>query len=178
MFLSACQSTLIKSDGAYFQANTISTIEITQELSVPAYSARAFFQSGELLSHTGINLYDISCEVMINTVSESRQLIAPGVFNITSISQDESPIVMRKPVQVAALDFSYEQYALGGGDGSPVDIHRYYRFKLAAQNPETQISEVRSISCRGVQDNPYDAELPTFNEMQAAFGRFVKFNIQ
>ena len=180
VLLTACQgrNTLIKSEDSYFLISPSATIEITQELSVPPNSARAFFQNGELLSHTGINLYNVSCEILINTVSESRQSIAPGVFNITAISQDESPIVMRKTLQVAALDFNYNQYALGGGSGdSPVDIHRYYKFKLSAQDPSKQITQVRSLTCRGVQDEPYNAELPTFNEMQAAAGQYVKFDL-
>jgi len=115
--------------------------------------------------------------------SESRQIIAPGVFNVTSISQDESPIVMRRTIQVAALSFNYQQYALGGGGGgsggdSPVDIHRYYRFKLSAQDTSKQKIQVRSLTCRGVLDEPYDAVLPTFNEMQAAVGQYVKFDLK
>lgn len=180
ILLTACQgqNTLIKSDNSYFEISPDATIEITQELSVPPNSARSFFQNGELLSHTGINLYNVSCEILINTVSESRQAIAPGVFNITAISQDESPIVMSKTLQVAALDFNYQQYALGGGGGdSPVDIHRYYKFKLSAQDPSKQITQVRSLTCRGVQNEPYNAELPTFNEMQAALGQYVRLDL-
>ncbi len=179
--LTACQgyNTLIKLNNSYFEISPHATIEITQELSVPANSARAFFQNGELLSHTGINLYNISCEILINTVSESRQTIAPGVFTITSISQSESPVVMTKSIQVAALNFNYRQYALGGGGGdSPVDIHRYFKFKLSAHEPSKQITQVRSLTCRGVQDEPYNAILPTFNEMQAAVGQYVKFNFK
>ena len=180
ILLTACQgqNTLIKSDdNSYFQISSAATIEITQKLSVPPNSARAFFQNGELLSHTGINLYNVSCEILINTVSESRQEIAPGMFSITAISQDESPIVMRKTLQIAALDFNYQQYALGGGGDSPVDIHRYYKFKLSAQEPSQQITVVRSLTCRGVQDEPYNAELPTFNEIQSAVGLYVKFHL-
>jgi len=185
IILTACQgqNTLIKYDNSYFKASPSATIEVTQELSVPANSARAYFQSGELLSHTGINHYNVSCEILVNTVSESRQIIAPGVFNVTSISQDESPIVMRRTIQVAALSFNYQQYALGGGGGgsggdSPVDIHRYYRFKLSAQDTSKQKIQVRSLTCRGVLDEPYDAVLPTFNEMQAAVGQYVKFDLK
>jgi len=178
--LTACQNTLIQSDGAYYQISSDASIEITRELSVPANSARAYLQNGELLRHTGINLYNTSCEVLINTVSESRQTISPGIFTILSIEQNESPIVMSQTIQVAALDFSYQQYARGGGSGSgsPVDIKRYYRFKLAAQDQEKQLTQVRSITCRGSQDEPYKARLPTFNEMQAAVGSYVKFNFK
>lgn len=178
--LTACQgyNTLIKSDNSYFEISPHASINITQELSVPANSARAFFQNGELLSHTGINLYNISCEILLNTVSESRQIITPGVFTITAVSQNESPIVMTKSIQVAALNFNYQQYAFGGGGGgdSPVDIHRYYKFKLSANEPSKQITQVRSLTCRGMQDEPYNAVLPTFNEMRAALGHYVKLN--
>ena len=178
ILLSACKSTQIKSDGVYYQTSPDASIEITQEVSVPPNSARAYFQNGELLSHTGINLYNVNCEILINTVSESRQKIAPGVFNITSITQNESPIVMSKTMQVAALDFSYQQYASSGGSSSsPVDIKRYYRFKLEAQDPSKQITQVRSLTCRGAQDEPYNAMLPTFNEMLTSVGPYIKFNL-
>lgn len=86
---------------------------------------------------------------------------------------------MRKAIQFAALNFNYQQYAFGGvGGGSPVDIQRYYHFKLSAQDPSKQITQVRSLTCRGVQDTPYKAILPTFNEMQAALGQFVKFDLR
>jgi len=146
---------------------------------VPANSARAFFQSGELLIHSGINYYQVSCEILINTVSETQQIIAPGLFNITAVTQNESPFVMGKTVQLAALDFNDQQYARGGsGSSSPVDIHRYYRFKLTARDSSGQSTLVRSLSCRGALDTPYQASLPTLSEMQATVGSFIKFNLR
>lgn len=168
--LSACQNTMIMSDNSYLPTSSQATIEITQQLTVPPNSSRAFFQHGELLAHTGIDLYSVDCEVEINTVSESRQTIEPGLFNVISIVHDESPIVMRKPIMVASLNFAW-----GGDSGSPVDIKRFYRFRLSAQDPEAE-TQVRSLICRGVQAEPYLAELPTYNEMQTAVGEYVILN--
>lgn len=170
--LTACQTTMIKSDDSYLTTSSQATIEITQQLTVPPNSARAYFQHGELLRHTGIDFYAVDCEIEINTVSESRQAIEPGLFNVISIVQDESPIVMTMPVMVASLNF-----ARGGGDGGgPVEIKKFYRFRLSAQDPEAE-TQVRSMTCRGAQDDPYKAELPTYSEMQAAVGQYVILNL-
>ncbi|MCU7833852.1 MAG: hypothetical protein KZQ83_01270 [gamma proteobacterium symbiont of Taylorina sp.] len=177
ILLTACQSTSIKTEDSYFQAIPDATIEITRQLSVPANSARAFFQNGELLSHTAINLYNINCEVRINTVSESKQIIEPGVFDVVSIIQDESPIVMRKTMMLASLDLSSWHYAFGGGRGSPVNIKRFYRFKLSPQDASEQTTQVRSLTCRGAEDEPFLAELPTLNEMKEAAGSYIIFNL-
>ena len=124
ILLTACQPTLIYSDGNYIEADGQATIEILQPLMVHPESARAFLQYGELQPKGRLNLYEVNCEVEINTVSEQPQTIQPGVFRVISIIQDESPIVLLKAVKLAALNVSW------GDDDSPVDIMRFYRFYL------------------------------------------------
>ena len=103
-------------------------------------------------------------------MSESRQTIEPGLFNVISIVQDESPIVMTMPIMVASLNIAR------GDGGGPVEIKKFYRFRLSAQDPEAE-TQVRSMTCRGAQDDPYKAELPTYSEMQAAVGQYVILNL-
>lgn len=172
IFLTACQSgaSLIRSDGHYFEAKSQATIEILQPLRVSPDSARAFLQYGELQSQGRISLYEINCEVEINTVSEQEQIIEPGVFRVMSVIQDQSPIVLLKSLQMASLKVSW------GDDDSPVDIMRYYRFYLKPVDKDSS-SQVRAVTCRGVQDTPFEAELPTIQEMQAASGPYLKFNL-
>lgn len=170
--LSACQSTLIQNGDSYFEISSQASIEITQTIEVAPNSARAFFQNGEQIFYGNLNLYDVNCEIEINTVSEKRQTVEAGVFTITSVAQEESPIVkrefMKKPVMVASLDYAWSS-------DSPVDIKRYYHFKLLAQDPESK-SEVRALICRGAQDTPYAAKLPTYEQMIDAGGQYIKFN--
>lgn len=168
-FLSACQSTLIRSNDSYFESSQQATIEITQALEVPANSARVFLQNGAIIPVAKLDLYSVNCEVEINTVSEARQLIKAEKFNIIAIAQEESPIVMRKPVMVASLAYAWSSE-------SPVDIKRFYRFRLSAQNPDSD-SQVRALLCRGAQSEPYQAELPTLEQMRAASGTYIKFNL-
>ena len=175
--LSACQSALIKEDGKYVEISRQASIEITESLEVAPNSARAFLQNGEIISNGRLNLYDVNCEVEINTVSEQRQTINAGVFDVISISQDKSPIVNKKElpkaIMVASLGSTWQNIAWYYN--SPVDIKRFYRFKLSAQDSSSK-SEVRSITCRGAQDTPFNAELPTYEEMRIASGHFLKFN--
>ena len=60
-----------------------------------------------------------------------------------------------------------------GYQSAPVDIKRFYTFRLES---ETQ-PLVRAVICRGVQDTPFMAELPTYEEMQAAVGEYIEFNL-
>jgi len=59
---------------------------------------------------------------------------------------------------------------------SPVDIKRYYHFKLSAQDPQSK-SQVRALICRGAQDEPYNARLPTLEQMKLAGGQYIIFNL-
>ncbi|MCW8928928.1 MAG: hypothetical protein OQL19_01670 [Gammaproteobacteria bacterium] len=171
--LSACQSTLIQSENNYFEISNQASIEITQVLEVAPNSARVFFQNGEVISHGQLNLYDINCEIEINTVSDSRQIIEPGVFDIISVAQNQSPIVKqelkKQQILVASLNYVWNS------SNSPVDIKRYYHFKLSAQDPRSN-SEVRAMTCRGAQDTPFNAKLPTYEEMRKAGGQYIKLN--
>ena len=165
--ISACKPTLIHSEQGYFTVNEQSSIEILQPLQVSPNSARAFLQNGELKPQGNINLYQVHCEVEINTVSEQSQMINPGRYDVISIQQDESPIVMATPIKVASLSLSW-------ADTSPVDIKRYYYFRLSPHD-DTSSPQVRGVTCRGVQSEPYNAKLPTLEEMKQAVGGNLQF---
>ena len=87
------QSFFIKKNDQYIEVVPQATIEILKVLTVEPNSARAFLQNGVAIHQAKLNLYDIDCEVEINTVSELRQTIQPGIFNVFAISEEESPIV-------------------------------------------------------------------------------------
>ncbi len=198
LFLSACQSALIRDDNSYIEISSQTTIEITQTIEVSPNSARAFFQNGELIKPGQLNLYDVNCEIEINTVSETYQQIEASVFNVISVAQEESPIVenlfLRKNIKVASLNYAW-------ASDSPVDIKRYYHFKLSEKALDDNRSDsnnaafkesgsiktdsktsnsstvVRAIICRGAQDTPYNAKLPSYEEMKVAAGKYLKFNL-
>jgi hypothetical protein len=182
ILLSACQSALIKSDNVYTEVSAQATIEITRMIEVAPNSARAFFQNGELIRYGQLNLYDVNCEIEINTVAEEIQQISPGIYNVIAIRQEESPIVNRtkqKSVMVASL--SYSPVAFSSSSDSPVDIKLYYHFRLARQKQADDASsaktQVRAVICRGAQSEPYDARLPTYEEMKIASGPYILFNL-
>ncbi len=184
LFLSACQSAQIRDDNSYIEIANQAMIEITQTIKVSPNSARAFFQNGELIKPGQLNLYDVNCEIEINTVSENYQQIDAGVFNVISIAQEESPIVenpfQRKNIMVASLNYAW-------ASDSPVDIKRYYHFKLSkkalddnrsgSNNTDSSTTVVRAIICRGAQDTPYNAKLPSYEEMKIAAGKYLIFNL-
>ncbi len=174
LLLVACdygKSLFIKENVQSIDVVQRSSIEIRQAIEVEANSARAFLQNGLVISKSKLNLYEADCEVEINTVSESRQIIEPGVFNVVAISEQESPIVLfTRPLHIASLDYAWLY------DNTPVDTKRYYLFRLEAQDNHSQ-SEVRAVICRGAQSEPYNARLPRLGEMQIAVGSYIKFNL-
>ena len=167
LFLSACKPALISSEQGYFPASEQSAIEILEPLKVSPNSARAFLQDGELKPQGNVDLYTVHCEVEVNKVSEQSQTIKPGRFEVISIQQDESPIVMILPLKVASLSLSW-------ADNSPVDIKRYYSFRLSSHDNDSS-PQVRAVICRGVQSEPYNAKLPTLEEMRKAVGSYLQF---
>lgn len=166
--LVACQSSpLIQSNASYIEPAAHSSIEINQPLEVFPNFSRAFLQSGKVISPVSLNLYQVNCEVEIDTVSETRQIIAPGKFNIIAISQKESPIVMLKPMLVASLNYA---------SSTPTEIKQFFQFQLSPQNPDST-SKVRALTCRGVQAEHADAQLPTLEQMQKAVGTYINLNL-
>ncbi|MCW8931429.1 MAG: hypothetical protein OQL19_14455 [Gammaproteobacteria bacterium] len=165
--LVACQSPSIQTNTSYFKPDSVSTIEITQPLGVAPNFARAFLQAGNNISPIGLDLSNVNCEVEINTISEVRQVIQPEKFNVVAIAQEESSIVMLKPLILASLN-----YASSG----PPEIKRFFRFHLSAQDSNSK-SQVRALLCRGVSEEHADAQLPTLEQMQAATGNYIKFNL-
>jgi hypothetical protein len=167
-YLLGCQPALVKTEKGYQPIQADATIEITQELTVAANSARAFLQNGRLIRQNRLNLYDINCEIEINTVKEQSQTVPSGLFTVVSVSQQESPIVfdnqLKNEVQVASLNYAWSS-------NSPVDIKRYYTFKLVAQSNSKP--QVRALICRGIQETPWLAQLPTLEEMKRATGLYI-----
>ena len=169
LFLTACQSILIQSESQYLPVRSDATIEILKELEVFPDSARAFLQQGQPIHPNALNLYDVNCEVELNTVSENKQVIKPGRYHVISVQQEESPIVLFHPVQLAAQSLSWV-------DDAPVDVKRYYYFRLQSVKAEA-VTSVRAVICRGIQDAPYKAKWPTLEQMIQAGGQYLYFNL-
>lgn len=162
-----CQQTLIKTDSGYQPGSSDSFIVLNQSVVIPPNSARAFFQGGELIPNARLNLYAVDCELQINKVMEVPQTVQPGKFSIIRIIQDQSPIVLSQPVMYAAMGIAR------GYNSGLVDIKRFYTFRLESESQPL----VRAVICRGAQDTPYMAELPSLEEMQTAAGEYLQFNL-
>jgi len=159
LMLTACKAPLIqqKEHGKHFPIADHAWIEIQQKISVEPENARAYFQGGEWIKPSVLNLYQVNCEIEVRDVLETRQWIAPGKFKIIRTAQDQSPIVFMPGQTTILANFR---------DNSPTDIKRFWKFTLESK----QQPNVMHLICRGVQDTPYDAKLPTSEEMQAAVG--------
>ncbi len=139
-------------------------IEVKEALKVSPTNARAYLQNGKQISPSQLNLYQTNCEIEVNKVLDIEQIIYPGRYEITHISTREGPVVFLKHSKV--------QYAMGGGRSS-IDIKRTWRFKLQSQ----QYPNVLFMHCRGVQDNEFQAELPTIAEIRQAVGHIIDVHL-
>ncbi|MCK5697711.1 MAG: hypothetical protein KAI02_06085 [Gammaproteobacteria bacterium] len=169
LFLVACQLPLIKDKESYLQPSSNAMLEITEELEISPHYSRVFLQSGNTIPPFRLNYYVANCEIEVNTLSDVKTYIAPEIFHITSISQQESPIVMTDTIKVASLNDMLLKQA-----SSSFEIKRFFRFHLSPQNSQSQ-SQVTSLLCRGIQDEHVYAELPTLEEINSAVGQYIKF---
>lgn len=166
LVISACQTPLIQphKQGEYVSISPKAWIEVKNKVSVEADSARAFFQLGELIHSSRLNLYEVNCELEVRDVLDTEQTISPDRFKIIKAQQDQSPIVFFPNQKI--------HYAINREEG-PSDIKRFWKFTLQSQ----QQPNVMHLICRGVQDFPANAELPTVEEMQQALGSLVDIHL-
>lgn len=164
LLLGGCGAQKIQNTQSYRSISPKAYIQLKQEIVVEPGHARAFFQLGELIKPSELNLYEVDCELEIRHVKEVKQTIKPGKFQVMDAQQDISPIVFvpETRTQVAWVNHI-----------GPSDIKRFWRFKLSSQTQPN----VMNLICRGVQDFPYKAQLPSYEEMQFALGEYVQLKL-
>lgn len=164
-----CKYPLIEEHGHYVEISPNSSLTINKEVIVYPGHARAYFQNGRLIEPSGLNYYQVNCELEVQQVKNVKQFIQPGHFDIIRVFQDESPIVLLEaPLSVASLDMVFFD------DDSPVDTKRFWKFALSSKTQP----DVRALICRGAQDTPYLAKLPTLNEIKEALGAYIEIQIR
>jgi len=166
MLLTACKVPVIKQQehGQYYPIAQNAWIEIQQKARIEPDNARAYFQDGKWIHPSSLNLYEVNCELEVRDVVEKYQWINPGKFEIIRTQQDQSPIVFG-PGKSTTLAWNQDQ--------APSDIKRFWKFTLQSK----QQANVMHFICRGVQDSPYNATLPTSTEMQTAVGQHIKLHL-
>lgn len=130
---------------------------------VPPQKARVYIQGGRIIG-TGFDSYEVSCNIEVRKLSEEPQRIEPDTFVVNRIQQFFE--------EVAALDWQPVQLASVGLVGADVDgglsyIFRGWHFWLSSP---TQPQMFR-MTCRGVFAPPWEAYLPTLEEIAWTLGK-------
>ncbi|MFK5893518.1 MAG: hypothetical protein QM504_09890 [Pseudomonadota bacterium] len=157
--LISCKGMLIQShtDSNYSEFKQSAWIEIKNTLQVEAEHARVYLQNGKQIKPSELDLYQTDCEIEVRKVLDFPQTVFPGRYEIEAISIDVSPIVFMQNNKI--------KYAFAG-NSAPVDVKRFWKFTLKSE----KYPEVMFLLCRGVQDRPSDAQLPTVVEIKQAVG--------
>jgi len=161
--LFSCNGTYIQPslNSSYTQIKNKAWIEIKQPLQVSPENARVYLQNGKQIKPSELDFYQVNCEIEVNQVLDNIQTVFPGRYEIINISIDESSVVFMEnaKIKIASLATSF-----------PMEIKKYWKFSLQSK----QHPEVINLFCRGIQNMPFDAQLPTLEEIKLAVGAYIK----
>ena len=148
-------------NSSYTQFNHKTWIEIKNPLQVSPENARVYLQNGKQIKPSELDFYQVNCEIEVQNVLDSKQTVFPGRYEIKTISIDESSVVFMEnaKLQIVSLANSFL-----------MEIKKYWKFSLQS----TTHPEVINMFCRGVQDMPFTAQLPTLEEIKQAVGTHIE----
>jgi len=106
-FLLLSLSATITLYGCSLQSNrTIGDIQaentfiLNKDIQIPANSARVFIQNGHLTSRNGFDHSEQHCRLEVNELSEHKQTVQVGSFEIISLSTDEEMIAQSQSEKI------------------------------------------------------------------------------
>jgi hypothetical protein len=137
-----------------------SRLQLLQPLDIPPGRTRLFIQHGKVLQGNSADQYDTQCNFEVEDLSKQVQRIEPDSFLIERVQALTEPVVLTRPVMVAALGGVAS--LAGVGDDGASDIFQGYNFWLSsARQPQ-----VMRLTCVGAYDTPSDARAPTLQEIR------------
>lgn len=160
----ACSSKITQS---YQQGDSGYRIVLHDALVIAPHQARVFLQDGNVVG--GLNEYHPHCSFEVRKLSEQSQTIQPDTFVVSRVQHLIEEVVMLQPVLVAALgnNLAFQDY-------SPSDIFRGFHFWLRSEAQP----DVLRMTCRGALAPPWEALLPSPEEINMALGEkaTLKYN--
>lgn len=131
-----------------------------QAVAIPAERTRVFIQNGQIAG-AGFDSYQVSCNLEVRELLDQVQSIEPGTFVVNRIQQFFEEVASWNPLKLASVGRSGAEL-----DGGPSMIFRGWHLWLHSPSQP----HVMRLSCRGVFAEPWEAELPTFEEVRMALG--------
>ena len=122
LLVGGCAPTYDKPDSPYYLVPTGSRLTLLTDLEFQPDQGILHFQFGETIPAPAVRELQPYCVMYPYTVSEQRQVIKPGEFEIYRVNRGAGPLWVGAPVMVAQMD-----------DDGP--SHWYYKTYLYAQSP-------------------------------------------
>ncbi len=173
-FLSACGPPTIRDTASQSQVPIQGgTLELHQEMVIPARRTRVFFQDGRQLS--GINEFQPHCQLRVRNISDQPQTVQPDRFRIESVFGIETTIVSRDPVLLASVSPTLIAGSGGGGGNGDDDPLMYAYFMSLQSDKQPQVS---FLVCGGAFAAPAFADQPTLQDIQTAMGALATLTLE
>ena len=164
-FITACETTTAYKNWSELYVIPVgSTVTLNETLSVRPRHTQAFIQDGEQAYQRtflrGYDQYYPFCYFEVHDVVDREQIIDPDTFNIIRLSREQTDIVQAYPAQLSGL-------SAGDDDGGPpyiVDLN--IMWLESSSQPH-----VKKLACASGFADPFDARLPTIEEIQHTLGQ-------
>ena len=165
--LLACQLGPYPVSSPYFIIPNGSSLVLKQALTIPADSARVYFQDGRVIEFSKRNQYQPNCSLLLAEVKETEQHVQPGEFSVIS---------SRKLQDVIAREVNH-RYAMNTSVASDVYVPMLLESRTELRlRSETQ-PHVYALECM-YWDDASDAEFITVAQIQQALGEFAELKIK
>jgi hypothetical protein len=164
LLISACESTVAyKKWAEIYKVPVGSKVILHQQLSIGPRRTQSFVQDGEQAIHKtfggGYDQYYPFCYFEVIDVVDRTQTVEPDTFTIIKISRYQTDIVQTPGKQSTGL-------SSGDDDGGPppiVDMNMMYLESATQPN-------VKLLACASGFDDPFNARLPTIEEIRQSLG--------
>jgi hypothetical protein len=171
--LTGCSRDLNDYTQPWYYPGVGAKLVLHQRLTIKPDTAALYIQQGKITGSKH-SRFDPYCKIRVRNVANTITYINPDTFTITRSGHHTELVAGLSGIYVP-LGGSFRPQAriqIGSAD-APSDITETIFMKLSSNRQPNVIS----LICGGVEDNPANAEPPTFQEMETALGNIMSLKI-
>jgi hypothetical protein len=162
----------------YYEIPAGSTVVVQQAIAIPPDSAHVILQGAKVVAPEALRRYDPFCEIEVNDVFDTGQLVRPGRFSVTRVVRQQELGAVNPPVLVAGSTWASGN---GIGTGALMLSSLDAPFALNAVHLRLKSSEqpnVRELRCAAGWAIMPSAVYLTLAEMRSTLGALVSIEIR
>ncbi|MCW9046820.1 MAG: hypothetical protein OQK46_01970 [Gammaproteobacteria bacterium] len=162
--ITSCSNEVIKDEDSYlYSVPPGSTLTLNQNITIRANLGRTFFQNGEVIVESSLNIYYPHCSLTVNTILDKDRVISPTTFSIHKVIDDEE--YAQGYIQFASNDISVSSR------GPLITGLVTYYFLSSSMEPD-----VRTLEC--IQwDSLYENRHLSIREIRRSLGDILTLKI-